>query len=186
MSASLPRPSRSSRAGMPGRTVARGKIAADTQRMRERERLLSIVAKSRDPATHVHHRAAPATPSSVDQASRLSHHSAEKLKQPSVIVSISSVVIAAPIPKLPSIPEHGTDKGHGTDEGEVLGKKVLDLEVLAESEKTTTVAPAEQEDTEDTGESVRLTSIFDREAAVAAAETAVNNPDYVCAAPHLC
>ncbi len=69
--------------------------------------------------------------------------------------SISAVVIATPIPKLPSIPEHGTDKG------EVLGEKVLDLEVLAESEETTTVAPAEQEDTEDTGESVHLTSIFD-------------------------
>jgi len=34
--------------------------------------------------------------------------------------------------------------------------------------------------------SVRLTSMFDREAAVAAAETAVNDPDYVCAAAHLC
>ncbi len=144
MSASLPRPSASSRAGMPGCTAARGKIAAATQWMRERERLLSIVAKSREPTTHVDHRAAPVTPSSVDRASRVSHRSAEKLKQP-VIASISSVVIATPIPKLPSIPEHGTDKE------EVLGEKVLDLEVLAESEETTTVAPAEQEDTEDTG-----------------------------------
>ena len=150
MSASLPRPSSaSSRTGMPGRTAARGKIAAATQRMRERERLLSIVAKSREPATHVHPRAAPATPSSVDRASRLSHRSAEKLKHTPVIASISSVVIAAPIPELPSIPEHGTDKG------EVLGEKVLHLEVLAESAETTTVAPAEQEDTEDTGESPR-------------------------------
>jgi len=62
----------------------------------------------------------------------------------------------------------------------------------------TTIAPAEQEETEDTGEttvvesnlprlenSVCLTSMFDREAAVAAAETAVNDPDYVCVAAHL-
>ena len=92
MSASLPRPSPSSRAGiMPGRTAARGKIAAATQRMRERERLLSTVAKSREPTTHVHPRAAPATPSSVDRASRLSHRSAEKLKHTPVIASISSV-----------------------------------------------------------------------------------------------
>jgi hypothetical protein len=180
MSASLPRPSASSCAGMPGRTAARGKIAAATQQMRERERLLSIVPKSREPATHVHHCAAPATPSSVDRASRLSHRSAEKLKQPPVIASISSAVIATPIPELPSKPEHGTD------EGEVLGEKVLNLEVLAESEEMTIVAPTEQEDTEDTGESVHLTSIFDREAAVAAVETAVNNPDYVCAVAHLC
>jgi len=72
------------------------------------------------------------------------------------------------------------------------------LEVLAESDETTTVAPAEQEETEDTGEttaesnlprlenSVCLTSMFDREAAVAAAVTGVNDPDYVCAATHLC
>ena len=72
------------------------------------------------------------------------------------------------------------------------------MEVLAESEEMTTVAPAEQEETEDTGEtmaesnlprlenSVRLTSMFDREVAVAAAETAVNDPDYVFAATHLC
>ena len=145
MSASLPRPPASSRAGISGRTVARGKIAAATQRIREREKLLCIVAKSRESATHVHHCAAPVTPSSVDWASRLSHCSAEKLKQP-VITSISSVVIATPIPELPSIPEHGID------EGESRGEKVLNLEVLAESEETTTVSIAEQEDTEDTGE----------------------------------
>ena len=145
MSASLPRPSASSRAVMSIRTTARGKMAAATQRQREREKLLSAVAKSREPATHAHHRAAPATPSSVDWSSRLSHRSAEKLKQP-VIASISSVVIATPIPELPSIPEHGTDKGEGR------GEKVLNLEVLAESEETTTVAPAEQEETKDTGE----------------------------------
>ena len=73
------------------------------------------------------------------------------------------------------------------------------MEVLAESEEMTTVAPAEQEETEDTGEtmvvesnsprlenSVGLTSMFDREAAVAAAKTAINDPDYVCVAAHLC
>jgi hypothetical protein len=95
MSASLPRPSASSRAVMSGRTTARGKMTAATQRQREREKLLSVVAKSREPATHAHHCAAPATPSSVDRASRLSHRSAEKLKQP-VITSVSSVVIATP------------------------------------------------------------------------------------------
>ena len=71
------------------------------------------------------------------------------------------------------------------------------MEVLAESEEKTTDAPAKQEETEDTGEttvvesnlprlgnSVRLTSMFDQEAALAAAETAVNNPDYVCVAAH--
>ena len=186
MSASLPRPSASSRAGMSGRTTARGKLAAATQWQQEREKLLSVVAKSREPATHAHHRAAPATPSSVDRASHLSHRSAEKRRKQPVIASISSVVIATPIPELPSIPEHGTD------EGEARGEKVLDLEVLAESEEKTTDAPAKQEETEDTGEttvvesnlprlgnSVRLTSMFDREAVLAAAETAVNNPDYV-------
>jgi len=86
----------------------------------------------------VHHHAALATPSSVDQASRLSHRSAEKLRKQPVIASISSVIIATPIPELPSIPEHGTAEGEGR------GEKVLDLEVLAESEETTTVAPAEQ------------------------------------------
>jgi hypothetical protein len=176
MSAPLPRPSASSRAGTTGRTAARGKIAAATQRQKEREKLLAGFARcSREPAidkAHAHDRAAPATPSSIDQASRLSHRSAEKLKQP-VIASISSVFVATPIPELPSIPEH-----HGTDEGEGHGEKLLDLEVLAESEETTTIAPAEQEEeTEDT--CVRLPSMFDREAAVAFAETAVNDPDYV-------
>ena len=91
MSAPLPRPSASSRAGTTGRTAARGKIAAATQRQKEREKLLAGVARSREPAidkAHAHHRAAPATPSSVDRASRLSHRSAEKLKQPG-IASIS-------------------------------------------------------------------------------------------------
>ena len=190
MSASPPRPSASSRAGMSGHTTARGKLAAATQRQREREKLLSVVAKSREPATHAHHRAAPATPSSVDRASRLSHRSAEKLRKQPVIAFISSVVIATPIPKLPSISEHGTD------EGECRGEKVLDLEVLAESEETTTDAPAEQEETENTGEttvvepnlprlgnSVHLTSMFDREAVLAAAETVVNDPDMFARPP---
>jgi hypothetical protein len=47
-------------------------------------------------------------------------------------------MFSTPIPELPSIPEHGTDEGEGR------GEKVLDLEVLAESEEMTTVAPAEQ------------------------------------------
>ena len=144
MSASLLRPSASSRAGMSGRTTACGKLAAATQRQRERKKLLSVVAKSREPATHAHHCAAPATPFSVDRASRLSYSSAEKLRKQPVIASISSVVIANPIPELPSIPEHGTDEGEGR------GEKVLDLEVLAESEEMTNDALAEQEKTEDT------------------------------------
>jgi hypothetical protein len=66
-----------------------------------------------------------------------------------------------------------------------VGEKLLDLELLAESEETTTIAPAEQEEeTENT--CVRLPSMFDREAAVAFAETAVNDPNYVCAAGRLC
>ena len=160
MSAPLPRPSASTRAGTTGRTAARGKIAAATQQQKEREKLLAGVARSREPAidkAHAHHRAAPATPSSVDRASRLSHRSAKKLKQP-VIASISSVFVATPIPELPSIPKH-----HGTDQGEGHRERLLDLEVLAESEETTTIAPAEQEETEDT--CVCLPSMFDREAA---------------------
>ena len=77
--------------GATGRTAAWGKIAAATQRQKECEKLLAVVARSREPANdkaHAHHRAAPATPSSVDRASRLSHRSAEKLKQPG-IASIS-------------------------------------------------------------------------------------------------
>ena len=133
MSAPLPRPSASSRAGTTGRTAARtGKIAAATQRKREREKLLAVVARSREPTAsdkaHAHqHRAAPSTPSSVDRASRLSHRSAEKLKQQPVIASVSSVFVATPLPELPSIPEHGTDEGEGH------GVRLLDLEVLAES-----------------------------------------------------
>ena len=150
MSPPLPRPSVSSRAGTtPGRTAARtGKIAAATQRKREREKLLAVVARSREPTTsdkaHAHHCAAPAKPSSVDRANRLSHRSAEKLKQQPVIASVSSVFVATPLPELPSIPEHGTDEGEGH------GVRLLDLEVLAESgEATTTIAPAGQEEIED-------------------------------------
>jgi hypothetical protein len=107
MSPPLPHPSVSSRAGTPtGRTAARGskKIAAANQRKREREKLLAVVARSREPPTsdkaHAHqHRVAPATPSSVDRASRLSHRSAEKLKQQPLIVSVSSVFVATPLPE---------------------------------------------------------------------------------------
>ena len=109
MSAPLPRPSASSRAGTTGRTAARGKIAAATQQQKEREKLLAVVARSREPANdkaHAHHRAAPAMPSSVNRASRLSHRSAEKLKQP-VIASISSVFVATSIPELPSARREG-------------------------------------------------------------------------------
>ena len=108
MSPPLPRPSVSSRAGTPtGRTAARGsKIAAANQRKREREKLLAVVARSREPTAsdkaHAHqHRAAPSTPSSVDRASCLSHRSAEKLKQQPVIASVSSVFVATPLPDLP-------------------------------------------------------------------------------------
>jgi hypothetical protein len=118
MSSPLPRPSASSRAGTTGRTAARGKIAAATQRQKEGEKLLAVFARSsREPAidkAHAHDRAAPATPSSVNRASRLSHRSAEKLKKQPVIAYISSLFVATPIPELPSIPEHhGTDKGEG-------------------------------------------------------------------------
>ena len=183
----LPCPSVSSRAGTTGRTAARGgKLAAAAQRKREHEKLLAVVARSREPASdkaNAHeHRAAPATPSSVDRASRLSHRSAEKLKQQTVIASVSSVFVATPLPELPSIPEHGTDEGEGH------GVRLLDLEVLAESgEETTTIAPAGQEETADsTGDTVRPSSMFDREAAVAFAEKAVDDPDYVCAAGQFC
>jgi hypothetical protein len=189
MSPPLP-PSVSSRAGTTGRTAARGngKLAAAAQRKREREQLLAVVARSREPASdkaHAHeHRAPPATPSSVDRASRLSHRSAEKLKQQTVIASVSSVFVATPLPELPSIPEHGTDEGEGH------GVRLLDLDVLAESgEETTPIAPAGQEETADissTGDTVRPSSMFDREAAVAFAENAVDDPDYVCAAGQFC
>ena len=65
MSAPLPRPSASSRAGTTGRIAARGKIAAATQRQKEREKLLAVVARSREPANdkaHAHHRVAPIGP----------------------------------------------------------------------------------------------------------------------------
>ena len=107
MSAPLPRPSASSRAGTTGRTAARGKIAAATQRQKEGEKLLAVFARSsREPAidkAHAHDRAAPATPSSVDRASRLSHRSAEKLKQP-VIASISSVLLLLTFPSFRQFP----------------------------------------------------------------------------------
>ena len=189
MSPPLP-PSVSSRAGTTGRTAARGngKLAAAAQRKREREQLLAVVARSREPArdkAHAHeHRAPPAPPSSVDRASRLSHRSAEKLKQQTVIASVSSVFVATPLPELPSIPEHGTDEGEGH------GVRLLDLDVLAESgEETTPIAPAGQEETADissTGDTVRPSSMFDREAAVAFAENAVDDPDYVCSAGQFC
>ena len=188
MSPPLPRPSVSSRAGTTGRTAARGngKLAAAAQRKREREQLLTVIARSREPASdkaHAHeHPAPPATPSSVDRASRLSHRSAEKLKQQTVIASVSSVFVATPLPELPSIPEHGTGEGEGH------GVRLLDLKVLAESgEETTTIAPAGQEETADsTGDTVRPSSMFDREASVAFAEKAVDDPDYVCAAGQFC
>ena len=107
MSPPLPRPSVSSRAGTTGRTAARGngKLAAAAQRKREREQLLAVVARSREPASdkaHAHeHRAPPATPSSVDRARHLSHRSAETLKQQTVIASVSSVFVATPLPDLP-------------------------------------------------------------------------------------
>jgi len=174
MPAALPRPSVSSpRAGSTGRTSARGKLALASQRKSEREKLLAVVARSREPASdkaHAHqHRAAPATaapataapetPSSIARASRLSHRSAEKLKQQPVIASVSSVFVTTPLPELPSIPEHGTDEGDGH------GVRLLDFEVLAESEEMTTIAPAGQKVTEDTGDTV-CPSMFDREVAV--------------------
>ena len=179
----------SSRTGTTGRTAARGsgKLAAAAQRKREHEKLLAVVARSREPTAsdkaHAHqHRAAPSTPSSVDRASCLSHRSAEKLKQQPVIASVSSVFVATSLPELPSIPEHGTDEGEGH------GVRLLDLEVLAESgEETTTIAPAGQEEIEDsTGDTVRPSSMFDQEVAVAFAETAVADPDNVCAAGQFC
>jgi hypothetical protein len=64
------------------------------------------------------------------------------------------------------------------------------LDVLAESgEETTPIAPAGQEETADissTGDTVRPSSMFDQEAAVAFAENAVDDPDYVCAAGQFC
>jgi len=147
MSAALPRPSVSSRAGSTGRTSARGKPALASQRKSEREKLLAVVARSREPASdkaHAHqHRAAPATaapataapvtaapvtPSSVARASRLSHRSAEKLKQQPVIASVSSVYVTTPLPELPSIPERvvngcdGDGIGKGGRDGNWIGK----------------------------------------------------------------
>jgi hypothetical protein len=96
----------SSRAGTTGRTAARGggKLAAAAQRKRECEKLLAVVARSREPASdkaHAHeHGATPATPSSVHRASRLSHRSAEKLKQQTVIASVSSVFVTTPLPAI--------------------------------------------------------------------------------------
>ena len=107
MSASLPRPSASSRAGMSGRTTARGKLAAATQWQREREKLLSVVAKSRELAidkTHVHLRTAPATPSSVERAHRMLQHSA--MKQVDVPLRASKVAHSGRIP-----PEFRTELG---------------------------------------------------------------------------
>jgi hypothetical protein len=102
MSAPLPRPSASSGDGMSGCATAHGKIALATQRQREREKLLAVVAKSCEPAidkTHAHNRVAPAMPSSVDRANRLYQRSAKKLPKQPVITSVSTV-IAIPIPEL--------------------------------------------------------------------------------------
>jgi hypothetical protein len=188
MSAPLPHPSASSGDGMSGRATARGKIALATQMQCEREKLLVVVAKSHEPAidkTHAHNRVAPATPSSVDHANHLYRRSAEKLLKQPVITSVSTV-IAIPIPKLESIPEYDTDKG------EDHGAKLLDRELLAEESEEATVVQAEQEETEDTGETtgvesnlpqlenlVRLPSMFDQ-------ETLVDDPHFVCAAAQLC
>ena len=158
MSAPLPRPSASSGDGTSGRATARGKIALATQRQREREKLLAVVAKSHEPAidkTHAHNCVALATPSSVDRANRLYQRSAEKLLKQPVITSVSTV-IAIPIPELQSIPEHDTDKG------EDHGAKLLDRELLAEESEEATVVPAEQEETEDTGETTGVESNLPR------------------------
>ena len=154
MSTPLPHPSASSGNGTSGRATARGTIALATQRQREREKLLAVVAKSREPAidkTHAHNGVAPVTPSSVDRANRLYQRSAEKLLKQPVITSVSTV-IAIPIPKLQSIPEHDTD------EGEDHGAKLLDRELLAEESEEATVVPAEQEETEGTGETTGVES----------------------------
>ena len=189
-SAPLPRPSASSGDGASGRATARGKIALATQQQREREKLLAVVTKSRESAidqTHAHNCAAPATPSLVDHANRLYQRSAEKLLKQPVIASVSTVISAFPIPELKSIPAHDIDKG------EDHGAKSFDREAsLAEESEEATVLPAEQEETEDTGETagvdsnfprlenlVRLPSMFNQ-------ETVVEDPNFVCAAAHLC
>jgi hypothetical protein len=74
MLAPLPHPSASFGDGMSGRATACGKIALATQRQREREMSLAVVAKSCEPVidkTHVHNRVAPKTPSSVDCSNHL-------------------------------------------------------------------------------------------------------------------
>jgi hypothetical protein len=56
---------------MSGCVPSRGKLSQATQRQREREKLLAVLAKSREPAIdkiHAHNRAALATPSSIDRA----------------------------------------------------------------------------------------------------------------------
>ena len=149
-----PRPSASSGDGTSGRATARGKIALATQRQCEREKVLAIVAKSRELAidkTHVHLRTAPATPSSVDCANQLYQHSAEKMLKQLAIASVSTVSVI-PIPELQSIPEQDTD------EGEDNGAKLLNREVLAEKTEEATVVPAGQEETEDTGETAVVES----------------------------
>ena len=105
MSAPLPRPSASSGDGTSGRATARGKIALASQRKHEREKLLAVVAKSREPIIakpRAQKHTAPATPSSVERANRLYQRSAEKmLNQPASIASVSTVV---PITELQSVP----------------------------------------------------------------------------------
>jgi hypothetical protein len=125
MSAPLPRPSASSGDGTPGRATARGKIALASQRKNEHEKLLAVVAKSRDPAiakTRAHKHTAPATPSSVERANHLYKRSAAKMLNQPAIASVFTV----PITKLQSIPEQDTDEGEDND------AKVLDREVLSE------------------------------------------------------
>ena len=129
MSAPLPRPSASSGDGMSGCATSHGKLSLATQRQREREKLLAVLAKSREPAIdkiHAHNRAAPATPSSVDRVNRLYQRSAEKLLKQPAIASVATVV-AIPIHKLLSIQEHDTD------EDEDHGTNLLDREVAEES-----------------------------------------------------
>ena len=110
MSAPLPRPSASSGDGTSGRATARGKIALASQRKNECEKLLAVVAKSREPAiakTRAHKHTAPAMPSSVERANRLYQRSAEKMLNQPAIASVSSV----PITELQSITEQRS-RGH--------------------------------------------------------------------------
>ena len=122
MSAPLPCPSASSGDGTSGCATARGKITLASQRKNEREKLLAVVAKSREPAiakTRAHKHTAPAMPSSMERANRLYQRSAEKMLNQPAIASVSTV----PITELQSIPEQDID------EGEDNGAKEVDREV---------------------------------------------------------